>query len=138
MEKVKVCECCGAKLVEYKHVLNKGLVHALFELAKQDKPVHLSTLDLTRNQWTNFQKLRYWNLVYKEMRDDGSCTGNWYLTSDGWDFIWDRSSMAKHAWTYRGETIRLDGDRVYFSEIYDRNYRERVDYARDAQVHLGI
>lgn len=133
-----MCECCGAKIVEYKHVLNKGLVSALFELAKFNHPVSLSELDITRNQWTNFQKLRYWGLVGKELHADGSGTGHWFVTSSGRAFIDNQFPMPKEAWTYRGETIRLEGSTIYFSDIYDPHYRERLDYARDAKpYHLG-
>lgn len=137
MRQVEICECCGAKIVEYKHVLNKGLVDALFRLSKHNVPMPLTELDITRNQWTNFQKLRYWGLVDKALHTDGTGTGNWFVTSLGRAFIDNQVSVNKNVWTFRGETVKNDGDSVYFNEVYDPFYRDRADYAKDARSHHG-
>ena len=133
----KTCECCGAKIVEYKHVLNVGLVNALFELSKYKYPTPLTDLDITRNQWTNFQKLRYWGLVAKEVHVDGTGTGNWYVTAGGRAFIDNQLPCNKNVWTFRGNFQRFGSDTVYFRDIFDPHYRNRKEYAADSQVHLG-
>lgn len=138
MEKIKICECCGAKMVEYKHILNKGLVSALYELSRYPDPMPLTELDITRNQWTNFQKLRYWGLVEKKRNPDGSSTGCWYVTEIGKRFINNQIQCPKIVWTFRGEFARFEAGDIYFNEIYDPHYRDRRDYARDAEFHLGV
>lgn len=138
MEKIKICECCGAKMVEYKHILNKGLVSALYELGRYREPVALTELEITRNQWTNFQKLRYWGLVEKKRTMTGAGTGCWFVTSIGRDFINGSIAIPQIAWSFRGESIRLEGRNILFSDIYTPEYRQRIDYARDSEVHLGI
>jgi len=135
MKQVVICECCGAKVVEYKHVLNKGLVDALFRLSKHIVPMPLTELDITRNQWTNFQKLRYWGLVDKAIHADGTGTGCWFVTWKGREFIANEIPMKNNAWTFRGITTNLDGKEMYFNDIYDPLYRDRVEYAKDARTH---
>jgi hypothetical protein len=134
MKNNKHCECCGAKLVEYKHLLNQGLVQALHQLSLSKEPIPLTDLALSRNQWTNFQKLRYWGLVAKEVTSDGYGTGKWFVTVIGRDFIEGNTPMPKNAWTFRGETIRIDGDKVWFQDSFNDNYRKRKDYAEDCKA----
>ena len=137
MKSIKHCECCGAKIVEYKHLLNKGLVSALYQLSLNDDPVPLTDLVISRNQWTNFQKLRYWGLVAKELTAEGYGTGRWLITAIGRDFVEGRTAMPLHAWTFRGETIRIDGPNIKFRDAFTENYRKRKDYAADNQIHIG-
>lgn len=137
MKSIKHCECCGAKIVEYKHILNKGLVSALYELQRHKEPVPLTALAISRNQWTNFQKLRYWGLAEKEVRENGTGTGQWFITSIGSSFIRGDLAVPMNAWTFRGETVRLDGNDVMFRDVFRNDYRRRKNYADDSQVHVG-
>jgi hypothetical protein len=134
MKNNKHCECCGAKLVEYKHLLNQGLVQALHQLSLNKTPIPLTDMMISRNQWTNFQKLRYWGLVGKEMTAEGYGTGRWFVTGMGRDFIEGNIAMPRNAWTFRGETTRLDGDDIWFQDSFNGNYRKRKDYAEDSKA----
>lgn len=134
MKNNKHCECCGAKLVEYKHLLNQGLVQALHKLSLNKTPVLLSDLQITFIQQANFQKLRYWGLVGKEMTAEGYSTGRWFVTGMGRDFIEGNIAMPRNAWTFRGETTRLDGDDIWFADSFYGNYRKRKDYAEDSKA----
>ena len=42
-ENRRICECCGAKMVEYRHALNKGMTIALKELYDQGGKAHIAT-----------------------------------------------------------------------------------------------
>lgn len=62
------CETCGAKLVEYKHGLSKGLCRSLIQVAvtfKDTKAHEIKEMGLDYNHRCNFQKLKYWGLVEK-------------------------------------------------------------------------
>jgi hypothetical protein len=74
----KTCEHCGASMVEYKHGLSVGLVTGLIKIAKVKNPINIKQLGLTRNQWDNFQKLKYWDLVDpgKRREVEGRCLGD--------------------------------------------------------------
>src|SRR3990172_2942221 len=94
----KTCPTCGASMVEHKHGLSRALVEGLDRLAKRGKPINLKHLELTRNQWDNFQKLRYWDLVAKHDDGKGGRKGGvWKMTSKGLDFLAGRIRIPRQA-----------------------------------------
>ena len=129
------CECCGAKIVEYRHTFNKALAVALYRLYSMGGgPINIKALSLTRNQWDNFQKLRYWGLVTKSARDDGTRIGGaWSITFAGREFIEAGISIRRRVWTYRGDTVRFDGDTCFFRDVHDVAYECRPSYAANSQ-----
>src|SRR5690606_15569639 len=134
MTEEKLCDHCGAKIVEYKHGLMKGLARGLWKLAKAGGgPINLNDLKLNISQQTNFYKLRYWEVVRKadlsNLKD-----GVWVMTAIGWAFIRDEIRLSKYVWSYRGKALRVDGPRVLFSEITD-GYKFRNEYAEEAIAH---
>lgn len=140
MDKDCFCDKCGAKVVEYKHSLSKGLLRCLFRMAQAGGvPVRISTLKLTHAQQANFQKLRYWNVVAKvDISDDGTAIqkdGVWKLTDLGWDFIREKIRLPKSVWTYRADVVRYDGEEILFSEVTD-GYKFREQYVEDAVAHM--
>lgn len=126
MKKSKVCECCGAKMVEYKHSLNVGLVIALKKLVHHGKPATLKELNLYVNQFNNFQKLQYWGLVDKNENYE------WVATKLANDFF-NGYSIPKSVWTYRGKFIRADEKTVNIGELRIE-YKKKLDYAREAKA----
>lgn len=135
--KAKICECCGAKIVEYKHSFSHALAIGLYAIYKANKPVNIKNLGLNRNQWDNFQKLRYWNLVSQTYRENGTrANGVWQITQAGKDFIEKATSIKKSVWTYRGNPIRHEGDSCFFVDIHPDGYKQREDYAEEALPHL--
>jgi hypothetical protein len=134
----KICECCGAKIVEYKHVFSTALAIGLHRLYMAGKPTNLRELILTRNQWDNFQKLRYWGLVEKFIDEDGNRrSGVWDVTPLGVDFIERNLQIPKHVWTYRGEFVRSEKGYVRFAETHPADYVKRPQYAAEAEAHNG-
>lgn len=137
MKTKKTCECCGAKMVEYKHSFSAALAICLYKLYEANAAVNIKQLGLTRNQWDNFQKLRYWGLVVKATDEDGKRLGGcWAITSDGVAFIERGTSITKSVWTYRGETVRFEGDACFFKDIHPISYTQRETYAAEAIAHL--
>lgn len=69
MPRVEYCPCCGRKIVDYKHQLNKILVQDLEYLLKAGGTATLRELsdkfEMTHSEMANFQKLRYFGLVEK-------------------------------------------------------------------------
>jgi hypothetical protein len=127
------CPHCDAKMVEYRHTFNKGLAHGLYELwAAGGGPISLSRLRLTRVQWTNFQKLRYWDLVSRTRQD-----GEWTITTQGVQFVTQSTPITKWVWTYRGNAVRFDGDTCFFKDEHEATYDKRPDYIATAMPHGG-
>jgi hypothetical protein len=132
----KVCECCGAKVVEYKHSFNQSLASSLYKLYIQHEAANISKIGLTAVQWTNFQKLKYWGLVRKAEREDHTKIGGvWELTQTGIDFVEKGTSIQKNVWSYRGRTVRQEGDSVFFTDLHEAYMRKRPDYSGDAKPH---
>ena len=137
MKTKKICECCGAKIVEYRHSFSEALAICLYKLYEANAVVNIKELGLTRNQWDNFQKLRYWDLVVKATDENGKRIGGcWAITSSGIAFIEKGTSITKSVWTYRGETVRFEGDTCFFKDKHPIGYTQRETYAEEAVVHL--
>lgn len=129
------CPNCGAKMVEYRHTMSKALATGLYRLGMIGKAVNIKSLGLTRNQWDNFQKLRYWDLVAKALREDGKHIGGaWGITERGREFLAGKITVARAVWTYRGERVRYDAQAVAFRDVADP-YETRPEYARAAKPH---
>jgi len=104
MKYQKKCDCCGHVVTAYTHHLNKNLLSALRQLVdfyeEHRKPANLQKdLSLTKNQYNNFQKLQYFNLVKKI-----SGSSSWFPTVVGINFIYGRDSVFNPVATF--------GDRV--------------------------
>lgn len=134
MKQVKICPHCSAKMVEYPHGLSKGLLRCLVKMVRAgtgDKD--LGDLQMNYNQQSNFQKLRYWGLVEKS--DPGSEKGGkWRMTDLGWAFVKGEIQMRNKVWSYRGEFVRFDGDRIFIQDVTG-GWKYRPEYAREAVPH---
>lgn len=134
MKHKQLCPHCQAAMVEYRHSLSVGLVQGLIRLAESGAKgeKNLRDLHLTRTQWDNFQKLRYWGLVEKvgERRKGGV----WRITRKGWDFLAFKCPIQRVVVTYRGEAQRFEGPLAFVHEIVE-GYQYRGDYADEAVAH---
>jgi hypothetical protein len=131
------CPHCGAATVAYKHSLTLPLVSALQKLADNGGgPINLQHLGLTRNQWDNFQKLRYFGLVEQVPGDGGQTkTGVWQITDMGRRFLLGTELVKRTVWTYRGKVVRRDGDLVSALDVEERHYKKRSDCRKDGECH---
>ena len=95
-------------------------------------------MNLTRNQWDNFQKLKYWNLVEQIEKDGKKKQGIWQITQDGRLFIEGKIKIRKKVWTYRGVVKEYDGEELMITDIVGRYYRKREDYADEAIPQITL
>jgi hypothetical protein len=131
----ELCPYCGAKMVEYRHRLNDPLVTSLARLRQAGGgPISLKALGLTRNQWDNFQKLRYFDLVRQVWVDGSRKRGIWEITNSGRAFLDGRLAVHRSVWTYRGERVRWDGELVTVMAVAG-GYQFREEWAEEAQPH---
>lgn len=131
-----ICETCGAKVVEYKHGLSKGLVRVLYIIARGGKvgeTISMSDLKLTYSQRCNSQKLRYWYLIEK-VHDQLSKGGDWRVTNRGSEFLQGIISLPQYVWTFHGEQVRYEGKYRFVDETTG-GWKWRPDYAREAIPH---
>jgi len=133
------CPTCGAKTVKYKHTLNQNLVKALDRFYESEPPINLKVVGFTRNQWDNFQKLRYWELVTKHYVDGKRIGGVWNITDQGKRFLQGILAVPRRVVTYRGDRESYEGELVKAKDLWgDFNYRKREDYAADAEPQLQL
>jgi hypothetical protein len=139
MKFTKTCECCGHKLTAYVHKLNVPLASALIKLfefyevnkrrANLDKD-----LKLTYNQQSNFQKLKYWDLVHRNK--DG-----WIPTQRGSAFIKGEIAILNavasmnqemlpyyhEAWKTHKKPLRI----IYINDLVEYTYKQKEDYQEE-------
>ncbi len=131
------CPCCQGSVQAHRHSLSSGLLAGLKRLGETEAgEANLEDLSLTRNQWDNFQKLRYWDLVEPVKVNGKGKTGIWKITSLGRTWLNTNKRQAgvhKTAVTFRGERIRYEGPLVIPGDV-DPEYRRREDYGRDSQA----
>lgn len=134
MKESKCCPHCQAKMVEYRHSLNKKMVTALILIQELGGRVDFSKLArmLKFNDSANFQKLRYWGLTRKCKSDDGERIGGvWELTEKGQSFLNGAEGVHEGVWTYRGEAVRFYGKILMFKDLATEGYRTKEDYTLD-------
>ncbi len=134
MKVVKRCEHCNAKMVEYRHVLNKSLVNILVYILDNNYELVMKDVRgrLTHNQLANLQKLRYFDLIVNPKDEEGKrIDGVWILTETGLDFVFGNIGVKKAVFTYRGEPQRFDGETVFFKDIDEETWRKKQDYIKD-------
>lgn len=118
-------------MVEYRHRLNLTLLAGLRRI--QDAgggPINLSKLDLTRNQWDNFQKLRYWEVVRQVEVNGSRKKGVWEITPLGSAFLMERTTLPVQVWTYRGTTVRQSERQTSLKDI--RGWCDRREHYNEA------
>lgn len=132
--KREICSSCGQpKPLEHKHGFSEALAIGLKRLIEAGKPINIKELGLTRNQWDNFQKLRYWDLVQKSHDSNGKRIGGcWNVTAQGLEFYSGKKSIHRHVYTVMGERTKFSGDLISFVDVHDP-YKKRPEYARDAK-----
>jgi hypothetical protein len=95
------CGACGSKLAGRWESISKGLCISLikfYETARVKSPVHLQKdCPLTKTEYANFQKLKYFGLVAK-IEDRPGC---WLLTRRGEEFVGNRICIPKKVLVFR-------------------------------------
>jgi len=134
------CKCphCGAKMVEYRHRLNRGLVTVMRRLHAAGGRAKLADLDLTNSQWDNSQKLSYFGLIEKTFIAGRRVRGMWEITDLGRRFLAGEASVRGVAVTYRGKVQSFEGGHVFVADIDPlTDYAQVRNYAAEATPPQG-
>lgn len=120
-----VCPTCGRTSTEYKHNINKTLISCLWLLHKAGGRSRLDKLYLDNTQFTNFQKLQYFNLIVPGGKNE------WQITRLGTAFLQGRQSVPKFVMT-RNALVKLTSpERVFVDQV-----KESVQYKVQWQEQL--
>ena len=115
------CPHCHQAIMQNKQLFSKALGDILLTVAclfPAGKEFHLRyNMDLTKSQYCNFQKLRYWGLIKKSYNPDGSRHGGyWELTSLVRYFI-HGSRIPRVKYTFNNKVVSAsDDDQITLSE----------------------
>lgn len=130
-EEKHFCQNCGQSVMKHKHTLSRSLVLILLKASKSGlTPFHLqNNLNLTKNEYANFQKLKYWDLV---SRDDEH-SGFWQITVMGNQFLAGNFSPPKSVMTFNNKVINTEGKvNIVDLRIEPIGYKQREEYVEDA------
>lgn len=131
----QICQHCQAKMIEYTFTFNKGLAKCLWLLRDTTGPVEIKKLSMTRSQWTNFQKLRYWTFIAPVLGENAKKGGYWKITEAGKRFLQGRIQVPKKVVMYRNQFVRFEGEKITFDQVND-GYLYRGDYRDQAREQL--
>lgn len=133
----RLCEHCGASMMENRHTLNKPLASALSRLSHLGKPAHIPSLGFTHNQLSNFQKLKYWGLVQMIKGPDGTFKQGWWEATElGRAFAFGECRVFRSVYTFRGELVRADTEAgaVGINDLVP-DYKKRPEYIAESVPH---
>ena len=140
------CPTCGHQATAYKHKLSKPLVSALRQLVKFYEecggPCNLQKdLDLTKNQYNNFQKLQYFDAVQR-------IEAGWFPTTRGIAFIKGKTGLPLRVATIESEVLPEDHEvwldskvqptNVWINEIDDVEYKKRPEYQEEKSTQTTL
>lgn len=146
MKYQEVCDCCGSVVTAYTHCINVALVKALRQLVdyyeQEKKPCNLQKrLNLTHNQFTNFQKLQYFGLVLRTI--DG-----WYPTEKGIGFIAGELSIKNPVATFKNEVLSYNHEAwkthkaepvdLWVNDIDQFSFKKRSDYQSEKSLQTNL
>lgn len=87
-------------------------------------------LTLTKNEYANFQKLRYWGLVENY---SGQKSGHWSITQLGKVFLLGKISVHKHVVTFNNKVLSTEGPMINVLSAEENDYKKRQTYIAEAQ-----
>jgi len=122
-----ICPTCGRKSTDYKHTINKTLVSCLWALYNAGGCARLDKLGLDNVQFTNFQKLKYFNLIVSTGQNN-----QWQITRLGTDFLRGRKSIARFVITRNALIVRWADEMVFVKDVKDC-----VQYKVEWQEQVG-
>jgi hypothetical protein len=123
MKEEKICPHCGAKMYQYWHKLTPILVRALISFRKavinhDRNMIHVpDEVTLSKQEYNNFQKLRFHALVAKYKEGGDHKAGYWLLTHRGNQFLNGEIQVPYAVLTYRNQVIGHGGDLVTVGEV---------------------
>jgi hypothetical protein len=133
------CDHCGGSMMEHRHGLSKQLGELICQLFRHTKrQVMVRELHQGYGKSSNFQKLRYFNLV-----DHDPKTATWWLTETGEQFARCTIRIQKHVWTYQAKVVKRpdgeddrEGPMLLITELVS-GWDWKIDYAREARPHAA-
>lgn len=114
------CPHCGQSYMKNAHTFSKSLAQILLKVArtwKEGVGFHLQKdLELTSNQYANFQKLRYWGLVDYHYENGHHKGGYWHLTHAA-QYALDGGDINKSVTTFNNKVVERSSEMVILKKL---------------------
>lgn len=146
MSEIKVCQCCGQRMMIYRRSIRKCMLFCLRKLFFKHGRGFLKVHDLESDGIlsADFEKIRYWSLLEK------GDNNTWGISDFGIDFILGRVQIPKYIFIYnqelQGEPIGEENPLIWCWDIAPQEISkesvlsEAVHYPRrninDNQIEL--
>ena len=115
------CSICGQVTMKHRHVFNAGLAQAFLKAADKfalGQSFHLQhDLELTKSEYANFQKLRYWGLIDKAYATGKRKGGYWTLTQYAEKFIQGECAVVKWVYTFNNKAVDWSEEKVFLKSV---------------------
>jgi hypothetical protein len=126
------CPCCQRFTKRYRRKLNNGMARSLIAIHRWfcqsghqgHKWLHVvEEMGLTAHH-EEYSKLRYWDLLEQDVREDGKPTGLWRITEKGYLFLENRLTVEKYVYLVNAELVGMNGPQVSIKDALG----EKFDY----------
>ena len=140
----ELCPTCQRPYMKNKHTFSKSLAQILLKVAhhwREGIGFHLQKdLELTSNQYANFQKLRYWRLVDYHYENHKHKGGYWHLTHNA-QYALDGHPIHKTITTFNNKVIDVSQETVILKHVlgfYEipNTWAKRADPVEHIQMEM--
>jgi len=119
MKKKEFCPHCGQSIMKHEHTFSMSLAKMILLVSEKfeaSEPFHLQKdFFLTKNQYNNFQKLKYWGLISKAYKNGKREGGYWVLT-DQVGYLLRGGALARSVITFNNTTIGWSPETITLKE----------------------
>jgi len=125
------CPHCHQSIMKHKHSMTPKLVDIFIKSALAKVPFHLQKdVEFTKNEYANFQKLHYWEIVSRDKKD-----GYWYITELGNKFLRGAVPLCYYVVTFNNTVIEKSTKSMFIDQMRKgkRFYMNRNEYAKMAE-----
>ena len=138
MHQKELCPYCRQAIMKHQHPFLEPLGRILYKAASRygvGAPFHLQRdLNLTKNEFNNFQKLRYFGLADKYYEAGRRISGVWYLRQEA-QYLIQGGKVARYVRTFNNEVIETSVERIALAEAIG-SYETPPQYAAKAEPAL--
>lgn len=128
------CINCERAVMVHRHGLTRPLASGLTALYNAGGgPLNIGGLELSRNLWDNFQKLKYHGLIVQHFEKGTRKRGWWSITDLGRHFVAGRVALPHAVWTLFDEPLTPQGPtkNIFIHEAVG-GFEKYEDYAAAA------
>jgi len=139
-KKKEYCKHCGSAIMKHRHTFSKVLANLLLKAANKFKegiPFHLQNgLNLSKNEYNNFQKLKYWGLIWK-CYENGKRKGGYWRLGPGVRELINGGLIAEWVKTYNNQVIESSTEAITLAEATG-GYETPEQWANKSEVMEGV